>query len=132
MQNFLDRYKDLGLLLLRVGLGIAFLFHGVPKIMSGPEKWKALGGAMGMLGITFVPVFWGFMAALSEAAGGALLILGLFFRPACILLACTMAVALTMHIGKGDPFAVYSHSLEDGIVFLSLILIGPGKYVLKF
>ncbi len=131
MQNFLDRYKDLGLLLLRVGLGIAFLFHGVPKIMSGPEKWKALGGAMGMLGITFVPVFWGFMAALSEAAGGALLILGLFFRPACILLACTMAVALTMHIGKGDPFAVYSHSLEDGIVFLSLILIGPGKYVLK-
>lgn len=131
MLNFLDRFKDLGLLLLRVGLGIVFLMHGIPKIMGGPEKWQGLGGAMGMLGITFAPVFWGFMAALSEALGGALLILGIFFRPACLFLAITMAVALNMHIGRGDTFAVYSHALEDGIVFLCLILIGPGKYVMK-
>ncbi len=131
MQNFLSRYMDLGLLLLRLGLGIAFLLHGIPKIMGGPEKWQGLGGAMSMLGITFAPVFWGFLAALSEALGGALLILGIFFRPACLFLAITMAVALNMHIAKGDTFAVYSHALEDGIVFLCLILIGPGKYVLK-
>jgi putative oxidoreductase len=131
MQIFLSRYLDLGLLLLRIGLGIAFLFHGIPKIMGGPETWKTLGGAMGMIGITFVPEFWGFMAAISEAVGGALLIFGLFFRTACLFLAVTMAVALNMHIGSGDPFKVYSHALENGIVFLSLFLIGPGKYVLK-
>ncbi len=131
MINFLYQYKDLGLLIMRIGLGISFLIHGVPKLMGGPEKWEALGGAMGALGISFAPVFWGFMAGLSEAAGGILLIIGLFFRPACLILAITMAVALNMHISKGDPFMVYSHALEDGIVFISLIFIGPGKYAAK-
>jgi putative oxidoreductase len=131
MINFLYQYKDLGLLIMRIGLGISFLIHGVPKLMGGPEKWEALGGAMGALGISFAPVFWGFMAGLSEAGGGILLIIGLFFRPACLILAITMAVALNMHISKGDPFMVYSHALEDGIVFISLILIGPGKYAAK-
>ena len=131
MKNLFDQYRDLGLLFLRIGLGIAFLIHGVPKLMGGPEKWMALGGAVGLLGIKFAPAFWGLMAALSEAVGGALLMLGIFFRPACLFLAVTMAVAMNMHISKGDPFPVFSHALEDGIVFLSLILIGPGRFTLK-
>jgi putative oxidoreductase len=132
MFNFLDRYRDWGLLFLRVGLGIAFLFHGVPKILGGPEKWAGLGGAaMGAMGISFAPTLWGLMAALSESVGGILLILGLFFRPACFFLAITMAVAFNMHFQAGDPFNVFSHSLEDGIVFLALILIGPGKFVVQ-
>lgn len=131
MFTFLNRFRDLGLLLLRIGLGVSFLFHGVPKLRGGPDKWAALGGAMGALGMKFAPAFWGFMAGFSEAAGGALLILGFLFRPACLFLAVTMAVALNMHITKGDPFMLYSHALEDGIVFLCLILIGPGKYSLK-
>ncbi len=132
MYSFLDRYRDAGLLLLRIGFGVAFMVHGIPKLMGGPEKWKALGGAMATLGVTFAPTLWGLCAALSETVGGLLLMLGLFFRPACIVLAFTMAVALNMHVSKGDPFRVYSHALEDGIVFLSLILIGPGKYALKW
>ncbi len=132
MSDFFDRYKDWGLLFLRVGLGVAFLFHGVPKLLGGPEKWAGLGGAaMAPLGISFAPAAWGLMAALSESVGGLLLILGFFFRPACLLLAATMAVALNMHVSKGDPFNVYSHAMEDGIVFLALILIGPGRFVLK-
>ncbi|NOY52258.1 MAG: DoxX family protein [Deltaproteobacteria bacterium] len=127
----MHRYRDGGVLFLRLGLGIAFLFHGIPKITGGPEKWAELGSAMGSMGITLYPVLWGFLAALSETVGGMLLILGLYFRTACLFLAMTMAVALQMHIRKGDPFAVYSHALEDGIVFLALLLIGPGKYVLK-
>ncbi len=130
--TFLDRYRDAGLLLLRIGLGASFIAHGMPKLMGGPEKWKALGGAMASLGVTFAHTLWGLSAALSETVGGLLLMLGLFFRPAAILLAFTMAVALQMHVSKGDPFQVYSHALEAGIVFLSLILIGPGKYALKW
>ncbi len=132
MFSFLDRYRDAGLLLLRIGLGAAFIIHGTPKLIGGPEKWKALGGAMANLGVTFAPTLWGLSAALSEAVGGLLIMLGLFFRPACFLLAVTMAVALNMHVTKGDPFQVYSHALEDGIVFLSLIFIGPGKYALRW
>jgi putative oxidoreductase len=131
MFDFLKRYRDEGVFLLRLGLGISFLFHGIPKLMGGPQKWELVGGAMGAVGISAFPALWGLMAALSESCGGVLLILGIYFRTACLFLSVTMAVALNMHISKGDPFTVFSHPLEDGIVFLSLILIGPGKYVLR-
>lgn len=124
----LSKYSDVGLLIIRVGLGVMFLMHGYPKVMGGPEKWEKLGGAMGNVGITFLPVFWGFMAAIAEAGGGILLALGLFFRPACILLAFTMLIAATVHIKDEGTIMSASHSIEVGIVFLGLIFTGPGKY----
>jgi putative oxidoreductase len=128
MWDFFDRFRDLGLLVLRVGLGISFLFHGVPKLMGGPETWKGLGGAMAVLGVDFAPEFWGLCAALAESVGGACFAVGLMFRPASLALAFTMGVAFAMHFGKGDPFRVYSHALEAGIVFIGMFLAGPGQY----
>ncbi len=128
--RFLDKYRDIGLLILRVGIGITFMIHGLPKLTGGPEKWVMLGGTMKALGVDFAPMAWGFMAAFSEFAGGLLLVLGFFTRPACFFLLATMIVAASMHISKGDPFVKYSHAMEAGILFLSLILIGPGKYSL--
>ena len=81
--RFLDKYRDIGLLILRVGIGIMFVLHGLPKLISGSETWTMLGGSMKALGLGFAPTAWGFMAALSEFAGGILLTLGFFFRPAC-------------------------------------------------
>lgn len=127
---FLSKYKDVGLLVLRIGIGGMFLFHGFPKIIGGPERWETLGMAMATFGIRFVPVFWGFMSAFAEFFGGIFIILGLFFRPACILLTINMTVAASMHLNRGDGLGGASHAIEDGIVFLSLILIGPGKYSL--
>jgi putative oxidoreductase len=126
----LDKYRDVGLLILRVGIGIMFMDHGLPKLIAGPDKWLILGGTMNSLGIDFAPMAWGFMAAFSEFAGGMLLALGFFTRPACFFLLATMIVATSMHISKGDPFVKYSHAMEAGILFLSLIFIGPGKYSL--
>ena len=80
--------------------------------------------------LEFLPVFWGFMAAVAESFGGLCLILGLFFRPACILLTITMLVAASRHLSQGDGLRGADHAMEVGIVFLSLILIGPGKYSL--
>jgi putative oxidoreductase len=107
-----------------------FLYHGLPKLFGGPEKWEMLGGAMATFGITFIPAFWGFMAAISESLGGICLILGLFLRPACILLTITMLVAAVSHLSRGEGLGGAAHALKAGIVFLSLILIGPGKYSL--
>jgi putative oxidoreductase len=121
----LTKYRDVGLLLLRVGLGIAFICHGWPKLAGGAKTWEMLGNAAG----TPAPVVMGFIAGLIELGGGLLLALGLFFRPAAALLFLQMLVALfRVHLPHGDPFNTYSHALEDAIVFLSLILIGPGKY----
>jgi putative oxidoreductase len=128
--RFMDRYRDEGLLILRVGIGIMFVFHGYPKLIAGPETWAMIGGSMKVLGIGFAQTAWGFMAALSECAGGILLAVGFFTRPACFFLLSTMIVATMMHIGKGDSFLKYSHAMESGILFFSLILIGPGKYSL--
>ncbi|MBI3088314.1 MAG: DoxX family protein [Candidatus Omnitrophica bacterium] len=128
--RFLDRYRDVGLLILRVGLGAMFLFHGWPKVSGGPERWAQVGGAVANVGITFAPAFWGFLAALSEFGGGLCLIAGFCTRLAALFMAGTMTVAATMHLCRGDGLAVASHAIEAGIVFLSLILIGPGRYSL--
>ena len=73
----LDKHRDIGLLLLRVGIGIMFMFHGYPKLAGGSEGWTKLGGALSALGVNFAPTFMGLMAALSEFGGGLLLVLGL-------------------------------------------------------
>jgi len=122
--------RDTGLLIVRVGLGIMFVMHGFPKIMGGPQQWTGLGAAMSGLGIDFVPAFWGFMAAFAEFVGGLALILGFMVRPGCALLAFTMLVATIFHLKKGDSIMGASHAIEAGIVFFSLIFIGPGKYSL--
>ena len=124
----LGKYKDAGLLLLRVGLGVMFIMHGWPKIQGGPEMWKGVGASMANLGVTAVPVVWGFLAALSEFGGGICLVLGLAFRPACLMMLFTMIVATTHHLTSGDGVMVASHAIEDGVAFLAMFVLGPGKY----
>lgn len=123
----LDKYRDKGLLVLRIGIGTMFMCHGIPKLLGGPEVWTKLGGALSAVGVSFAPTFMGFLAAISEAGGGLLLALGLLTRPACFFLLSTMIVATTMHVKNGDPFVKYSHALEAAILFFSLLFIGPGN-----
>jgi putative oxidoreductase len=124
----MGKYRELGLLLLRLGIGGMFLYHGWPKLLGGPQKWAQLGTAMRYAGVHAVPTFWGLAAALSEFGGGICLILGFCFRPACLLLAVTMGVAANMHLGKGEGLLAASHAIELGFLFLGLLLIGPGRY----
>ena len=124
------KYKDFGLLILRIGIGLMFILHGWPKLTGGPEKWEQIGNTMQLLGIDFAPVFWGFMAGFAEVVGGALIMLGFFYRIACALLVITMVVAALRHYTAGEGFGGYSHALEAAILFFSLLFIGPGKYSL--
>lgn len=122
---------DLGLLIIRVGMGILFLIFGYPKISGGPEMWKGIGASMANIHITFAPTFWGFMAALTEFGGAICLILGFLFRPALVLLIFTMGIAALFHYKNGDGFAGYNHAIECAIIFAGLFVSGPGKYALK-
>jgi putative oxidoreductase len=127
-----DRYRDVGLLVVRVGLGGSMMFHGYPKVMGGPEKWAKLGTAVQALGIDFAPVFWGGAAAAAETLGGLLLMIGLGTRFAATALAITMAVAAADHVVDGQPFATgWSHAFEDGVVFLALAIAGGGRFALE-
>lgn len=34
----LNKHRHIGLLILRIGIGCMFLFHGAPKMFGGPEE----------------------------------------------------------------------------------------------
>lgn len=126
-----DRLVPAGLLLARLGLGAMFLLvHGGPKLLGGPPTWEKVGSAMAVVGVSFFPVAWGFLAAAAEGVGGLCLALGLFTRPAAFLMMVTMAVASTMHLSHGDGLQQASHAMEAGLVFLGLLVAGPGRYSL--
>ena len=125
----LERYRDLGLLIARIGFGFGFIFfHGWDKLTGGTERWAQVGSAMQHLGIGFGHTFFGFMASFSESVGGVLIALGLFFRPVSALLCFTMFVATISHFasGQGTP----AHAFKNASVLLGLIFVGPGKYSL--
>lgn len=99
-------------------------------MMGGPEQWEAVGGAMSNLGIDSFHIVFGFMAAIAEVFGGLFLILGLYTLPALILLISTMFVAVISQVAREAGFPGIAHPLSLGIVFISLLLIGPGKHSL--
>ena len=118
---------DVGLLVLRVGIGAAFVyFHGWKKITGGIPFWEKLGSNMALIGITFLPWVWGFLAAVAEFVGGMMLAVGLFVRPFAFMLAFVMFIAVLRHYNAGQPL---NYPLEMGAVFLALLIGGGGKLV---
>jgi len=124
------KYRNIGLLLLRLGFGFIMLTqHGWAKLIGGPDKWHSLGDfGMSHIGITFLLSFFGFMASASESIGAIFIAIGLFFRPTSALLMITMLVGVNMHLatGKGNPEMAIIYALLSA----SFILIGPGKFSL--
>jgi putative oxidoreductase len=126
----LDGHRDLGLLILRVGIGVMFMTHGFPKLAGGPESWASYGEAVSHLGIHGGFTVFGLLAGLSEFVGGLLVALGLCTRLACVPVILTMVVAASMHLGSGQSLTQASHAIEAGIVFAALFVLGPGRWSL--
>jgi putative oxidoreductase len=124
----LGKYKNLGLLIIRIGLGILFIYHGLPKLLGGPARWEHLGTAAGYIGLHFLPVLWGFLCAIIETFGGILVIVGLAFRPVCLLLVINLLVAAIFTYRISGSFGDATHAIEDAITFAGLLFVGPGSY----
>lgn len=124
----LTRFRDFGLLLFRLGFGLSFIYAwGWSKMIGGPKAWAKIGASMKLLGLDFLPTFWGFMAAFSECVGCLLFAIGLLFRPACGLLFCTMAVAVLVNLNS-DGFPKAWQAIHYALLFFCFLFIGPGKY----
>jgi len=123
---------DLALLAGRVAIGVCFVIHGLGKLgLIGTGNMAGFVAWLKQLGVPHAEIQ-ARMAMLSEIVGGSLLALGLFARPACLLLVVTMIVAGRIgHRGAGylitndPPGAEYTINLA--VVCACLVLLGPGS-----
>ncbi len=122
------QYRNIGLLIIRIGVGILFILRGYPTVFGGPERWEAVGNSMLHLGLDIGPMFFGFMGGAIELFGGLFLVLGVFFTPTTILLFLLMGMETARIIYEGGGLPEFSPSLELALVFLGMLFIGPGQY----
>jgi putative oxidoreductase len=122
---------DLAVFVGRVAIGVCFVIHALGKLgLVGPGNLTGFTEWLRSLGVPY-PWVQARMAMLSELSGGTLLALGLFARPACLLLIFTMAVAGVLgHKGAGylitndPPGAEYTINLA--VICFVFLLTGPG------
>ena len=115
-------------MLFRSSFGIAFIWHGVPKLLSGPEGWTALGSMMGAFGIHLFPTFFGLLSGLTETFGGLFILLGLFYRPIALFLVGNLMMATSIELASSAPLLQASRPFEEGVFFLGVVFAGPGRY----
>lgn len=133
----IDRSAGVGLLLIRVALGVVFVVTGVGKVFQvGPDAVTvaAFAGLISDLGFP-APTALAWFVSLLELVGGALLLLGFLTRYAAGLLAVDMAVATFLyHLSNG--FAVSDGGYEYTFVLLcaaaALAFTGPGRYSVSY
>jgi putative oxidoreductase len=66
---------------------------------------------------------------MAELIGAALLVLGLFTRPALLLLIVTMAVAV-FDVHGSDDLSDREHALIFLVAYVGLFFTGPGKFAM--
>lgn len=117
--------QDLGLLVLRIGMGLALLPHGLSKVsmlFSGNEihfyNFLGLGPSISLV-----------LATLAEAACSILVVVGLKTRWVAMPVVFTMFIA--GHIANhGNPWARKELATAYLIGFLAIAIMGAGRYSL--
>lgn len=117
---------------LRVGAGVIFAAHGAQKLFGWFGGYGLEGTAGWMASIGLEP---GLLMALAaggaEFFGGLLLIAGLMVRPAALVLAIAMIVAIvTVHLSNGLFMANngYEFGLALLVVSVALVFRGAGSF----
>jgi putative oxidoreductase len=122
--KILNSLQPIGLLGLRIALGIIFVAHGYPKLahLRGGSQMQCFFVEHGL------PGYFVYIAGVIETFGGGLLLLGLFTRAAALLLAIEMCVAIwKVHSGHGY-LAVHDYEFPLTLVTacFALATVGAG------
>lgn len=121
-----EKGHDLGLLLLRLGAGALMLWeHGWPKLASYAEKSASFSDPLGLSPAVSLA-----LAVFAEVFCSLAVMLGLYTRLAVLPLLFTMAMAAFV-IHADDPFKVKEKALLYGIMYLAILIAGPGRYALS-
>lgn len=121
---------NLGLLALRIALGMVFLGHGAQKAVGafGGPGFAGFAGFVGSMGLRPAR-FWTALAVGGELVAGALFVLGLLTPLAALLALATMLVAIVKVHGPKGFFVQnggYEYNLVLAIAALTLAAVGPG------
>lgn len=121
--RFLDRLQPLGLLALRVVLGVIMIGHGYGKVFHGGLAQHA--HRVASLGL---PGWLAYPSALTEFFGGILIIVGVLTRFVSLLMIIDMAVAIWKIHWKNGMFAKggYEFPLTLATIAFALIFFGAG------
>ena len=122
------RSDDTGKLVLRLGLGLIVLLHGIAKLSSG------LGFISGLLASHGLPPALAYGVYIGEIVAPLLLIVGFYTRPAAWIVAINMLVAIWLVrskdlfvIGKTGGWAMELEGLML-IAALAVALMGAGRF----
>lgn len=129
--KLLEKNTDLGILILRLSVGILMLLHGIAKLAHG------VGGIEQMLEASGLPTFIAYGVYVGEVVVPLLIILGIATRPAAAIFAFNMIVAVAM-AHAGDLFTLsatggWMIELQALYLFgsLALVFTGGGKYAVS-
>jgi putative oxidoreductase len=125
----LEKLKPLALLLLRLALGVIFIFHGYPKLFTHTRDMMQFFVRFGF------PGYFVYLSGILELFGGILLIAGLFTRIVGLLLVGEMAVALwRVHGLFSKPLAVdnYEFPLAVAVGAFAIATMGAGLISLDY
>ena len=120
--------SDLGKFVLRLTLGILLLLHGVAKITAGPVFILGLMTKMGL------PPVLGYLVYVGEVLAPLLLIVGLWTRPAALVVAVNMVVAVLLvhsaQLGEITRTGGWALELQAFYLFtaLAIALLGAGRF----
>lgn len=129
--NLVATQSGLDTLPLRVGAGVIFAAHGAQKLFGWFGGYGLEGTAGWMASIGLEPGFLMALAAGSaEFFGGLALLAGVIVRPAALVLAFTMLVAIfSVHFSNGLFMSNngYEFALALCVVSVSLMIRGAGS-----
>jgi len=125
-------WDDLGKLLLRLTVALLIGFHGIGKLKSG------IGWMAGMLASHHIPAFVGYGVYVAEVVAPILLILGILTRPAALVIAFDMFMAITLVVGA----KTFRPSPQSGglggelelfflLASLAIFFLGSGRYAVS-
>ena len=128
-QLFVNSFDWSMLILRTIPSFYMFYYHGMKKI-SSTSSWEWLGkAAMSTIGIEFGFIYFGFLAALSEAVLVWFIFFGFLTRLSSLFLISTMFFASAYHLANGE-------SAESALIYLTIYLVifilGPGRYSLDW
>jgi putative oxidoreductase len=126
-----QKLEDAGKLLLRVTVGGLMLFHGVHKVLHGIDGIRTIMAKSGL------PSFFAYGVYVGEVIAPILIIAGFWSRPAALVFAFNMLVAVaTVHLadvtrlGRSGEWPIELHLLYM-LGALVVALVGPGKWSLS-